>query len=86
MTSIHEVQQVITVNTPFGESQVLFIIDYGVHRNSIWVCSSFKDGRIRHFDTNQISITRNDTLDFNLKEKKEHGKGCKNKKSKRKIT
>jgi hypothetical protein len=69
MTSIHEVQQVITVNTPFGEAQVLFIIDYGIHRNTIWVCSSFEDGKIRHFDTNQITVTINHTLNFNMKDK-----------------
>lgn len=69
MTTIHEVQQILTVNTPFGEGQVLFIIDYGIHRNSIWVCSSFEDGKIRHFDTNQISVTINHTLNFNMKDK-----------------
>lgn len=69
MTTIHEVQQVITVNTPFGEAQVLFIIDYGIHRNTIWVCSSFEDGKIRHFDTNQITVTINHTLNFNMKDK-----------------
>ena len=69
MTVIHEVQQVLTVNTPFGEAQVLFLIDYGVHRNSIWDCTTFSDGKIRHFDTNQISVTINHTLDFNLKDK-----------------
>ena len=69
MTTIHEVQQVITVNTPFGEAQVLFIIDYGIHRNTIWVCSSFEDGKIRHFDTNQITVTINQTLNFNMKDK-----------------
>ena len=69
MTTIHEVQQVITVNTPFGEAQVLFIIDYGIHRNSIWVCATLSDGKIRHYDTNQISVTSNHTLGFNLEDK-----------------
>jgi hypothetical protein len=62
---IHEVKQILTVNTPFGEAQVLFIMDYGIHRNSIWICASFSDGKIRHFDTNQITITSNHTLNFN---------------------
>lgn len=62
---IHEVKQILTVNTPFGEAQVLFILDYGIHRNSIWICASFSDGKIRHFDTNQITITSNHTLNFN---------------------
>lgn len=65
MTTIHEVQQVLNCNTPFGKAQVLFLIDYGIHQNTIWVCASFKDGLIRHFDSNQISIENNLTLDFN---------------------
>jgi hypothetical protein len=65
MTAIHEVQQILTCNTPFGEAQALFIIDYGIHRNTIWVCANFDDGKIRHFDSSQISITSNHTLDFN---------------------
>lgn len=69
MTTIHEVQQLLTVNTPFGEAQVLFIIDYGIHRNSIWVCTSFSDGKIRHYDTNQITVTINHTLNFNMGDK-----------------
>ena len=69
MTSIHEIKQVLTVNTPFGEAQVLFLIDYGIHLNSIWVCSSLSDGKIRHFDTSQISIKRNETMNFNLENK-----------------
>ena len=69
MTTIHEVQQVITCNTPFGEAQVLFIMDYGIHRNTIWVCANFEDGVIRHFDSNQITITSNYTLDFNKSNK-----------------
>lgn len=69
MGTIYEVKQILTCNTPFGEAQVLFIIDYGMHRNSIWVCASFSDGKIRHFDTSQISITRNHTLGFNMEDK-----------------
>jgi len=69
MTTIHEVRQVITCNTPFGEAQVLFLMDYGIHRNTIWVCASFEDGVIRHFDSTQITITSNHTLDFNKSNK-----------------
>lgn len=69
MTAIHEVQQILTVNTPHGEAQVLFIIDYGIHRNSIWVCAALSDGKIRHYDTTHISITVNHTLNFNLEDK-----------------
>jgi hypothetical protein len=67
MTAIHEVQQILTVNTPYGLGQVLFIVDYGMHQNSIWICASFEDGKIRHFDTSQISISINHTFNFNMK-------------------
>lgn len=70
MATIHEIKQVLTVNTPFGEAQALFLIDYGIHKNTIWVCASFADGVVRHFDSSQISVTINYTLNFNLKEKK----------------
>ena len=52
-----------------GKLKKLGIIDYGIHRNTIWVCSSFEDGKIRHFDTNQITVTINHTLNFNMKDK-----------------
>jgi hypothetical protein len=66
MTTIHEIQQVMFINTPHGESQALFIIDYGVHQNTIWVAANKEDGKIRHYDSNQISLTINCTVDFNL--------------------
>jgi hypothetical protein len=66
MTAIYELKQILIVNTPFGEAQVLFIMDYGIHNNSIWVCASNSDGKIRHFDTNQITIKTNHTLNFNI--------------------
>ena len=65
MTTIHEIQQLIYINTPHGEAQALFIIDYGIHENTIWVSANKKDGKIRHYNTNQISITKNNTIDFN---------------------
>lgn len=70
MTAIHELQQVLIVDTEFGKAQVLFIMDYGVHLNTIWVCASSIDGKIRHFDSNQITITSNYTIDFNNSNKK----------------
>lgn len=66
MTEIHEIQQVLIVETEFGKAQALLIIDYGVHLNTIWVCAALSDGRVRHFDSNQITIPRNNTIDFNL--------------------
>jgi hypothetical protein len=54
------------VNTPFGEAQVLFLMDYGIHQNTIWICANLKDGKIRHFDSNQINIIVNHTIEMNV--------------------
>lgn len=68
MIAIHEIQQVLWVNTPHGVGQAMFLIDYGPHHNTIWVVSMKEDGSVRHYDSNHISIEKNHTLDFNLKQ------------------
>lgn len=69
MMAIHEIQQTIWVNTPHGLGQALFLIDYGIHQNTIWVVSLKNDGKINHYDSTQISVERNYTLNFNLTDK-----------------
>ena len=66
MTTIHEIQQVLIVQTEFGRAQALFIMDYGIHLNTIWICASLSDGKVRHFDSNQITIAKNNTIEFNI--------------------
>lgn len=67
--TIHEIQQVLIVSTEFGNAQALFIMDYGIHLNTIWICASLNDGKIRHFDSNQIEIIKNNTINFNIDKK-----------------
>ena len=52
--------------TPHGEGQALFLIDYGPHHNTIWVVSNKSDGSIKHYDSNDIKVTKNFTLKSNL--------------------
>jgi hypothetical protein len=66
LISIHEIQQVLWFNTPHGLGQALFLIDYGIHQNTIWVIANKSDGAVRHYDSNQISLEKNCTLDLNL--------------------
>ena len=66
---IHEIQQTLWVNTPHGLGQAMFILDYGIHHNTVWIVSLKLDGSIKHYDSNQISIERNYTLDMNLENK-----------------
>jgi hypothetical protein len=67
MTTIHEIQQAMYVETPHGEGMPLFLIDYGPHLNSIWVVANCEDGKIRHYDSSDINLTVNWTLHFNDK-------------------
>jgi hypothetical protein len=53
------------VHTPKGEGQALFIIDYGTHQNTIWVVCLKENGNILHFDSNQLTMTKNSTLEIN---------------------
>lgn len=65
MTAIHEMQQTIWVtNEKLGDGVIIAIIDYGVHHNSVLMVG-FESGEIKFLDTNQVKLTRNDTLGIN---------------------
>ena len=44
---IHEIQNTLWFNTPHGIGQALFIIDYGIHQNTIWVIALSGGGEIK---------------------------------------
>lgn len=67
MGTIHEVKQVLWVNTPHGEGQVLFLMDYGIHENLIFVVALTNTGEIKHYITDQITICPNYTIELNIK-------------------
>jgi hypothetical protein len=69
MVVIHEIQQVMYVETPHGDGQPLFLIDYGAHMNTVWVVANCADGKIRHYESNQIALTINHTLEINTSNK-----------------
>lgn len=63
---IHEIKQIMFVETPHGIAQVLFIIDYGIHENTIWITANKGNGIIKHYNSNQIKLIKNSTIDFNV--------------------
>ena len=65
MTTIHEFQSTLWVDTPHGEGIAILIIDYGIHQNTIWVVANKNDGRVRHYDSNDIQLSTNHTLNIN---------------------
>jgi hypothetical protein len=65
MTVIHEIQQVIWVDTPLGHGCALFLIDYGPHENTVWVVALQKTREVKHFNSNQVKVCYNHTFDIN---------------------
>jgi hypothetical protein len=66
---IHELKQVLWVETPMGVGQVLFLMDYGIHENSVWVVAIEKTREIKHYNSNQLKMVFNYTLSYEDKTK-----------------
>lgn len=62
---IHELQQILWVTTPHGDGIVLFLMDYGMQNNTVWVVALEADGAIKHYDSNQVNLCCNNTINFN---------------------
>ena len=60
-----EIKNILWVVTPHGRGQALFLIDYGVHENTIWVVAIENCGSIKHYNSNQIKMEFNNTLSYN---------------------
>ena len=65
MTTIHELQQIMWVTTPHGDGIVLFLMDYGPQENTIFVVALEKDGVIKHYNSNDVRLCKNDTFNIN---------------------
>lgn len=67
---IHEMNQVVWVtNETLGDGVIMAILDYGIMQNSVLMVG-FESGDIKFLDTNQVKLTRNDTLGINSKQPK----------------
>jgi hypothetical protein len=62
----------ILVETPLGQGQTIFIIDYGMHQNTCWVVALSDNGIVKHFDCNDIIVSANHTYHMNLKRNNNH--------------
>lgn len=52
----------IEVKTTLGTGWALFIIDYGLNINTIWVVRLDDTGIVKHLDANDIFVTENAML------------------------
>lgn len=76
--NIHEFNNTLWLeNEEFGLMQALLAIDYGINQNIILLCAIKKTGELKHFDTNQVRLSRNYTTglaDEKVKFPKQHPK------------
>lgn len=49
----------IEVMTPLGKGWCLFLIDYGININSIWVVRLDNKGAVKHVESNDIFVVAN---------------------------
>jgi hypothetical protein len=66
MSSILQLNPPISVNTPLGKGDAIFIIDYGIHQNTCWVVALLDNGIIKHFDSNDVALAPNYTYKVNV--------------------
>ena len=59
MTQIHRIEPPIWVETPLGEGDALFLIDYGPSLNTVWVVHLFESGSVTHIDSSEVRIMGN---------------------------
>lgn len=55
---IHELTNTIDVHTPLGVGEAMFLIDYGLNVNTIWIVR-LKGGVVKHFYSDDIRIYAN---------------------------
>jgi hypothetical protein len=65
MSLIYEVKQILWVTTPHGDGIVLFIMDYGPHENTIFVVALEENGMIKHYNSNDVRLCKNNTFNIN---------------------
>jgi hypothetical protein len=65
---ILQLNPTIDVNTPLGDGEALFLIDYGLNVNTVWVVR-FDGGEVKHFYSDDIRIYDNpmNGKGFNIK-------------------
>lgn len=62
MTTIHEVQQSIWLDTPLGVALVKFVVDRGPDSDLEWVTILQETGECMTFDNSEVKASKNYTL------------------------
>jgi hypothetical protein len=54
----------IPVETPHGEGMAIMVLDYGLQWNTMWVVVLRSDRSIKHYDSNDIKLSKNFTIGY----------------------
>ena len=77
---IYQLPNPIDVSTPLGDCTALFIIDYGIDTNTVWLCR-MSGGSVKHFLSDDIKVYGNPMYgngwDISGKPTNRWGKGAK---------
>jgi hypothetical protein len=60
----HQFSTPIPVVTPLGDGYAIYVRDGGTWENDIWCIALENGGRVRHFRSDQIKISKNGTFDI----------------------
>lgn len=64
MSIIHEIKQALWLSTPHGDGLALFIMDYGLHNDTIFAVALENGGAIKHYQASQVTICKNHTIEL----------------------
>ena len=59
MISIHEISNIINVDTPLGYGKCIAWIDYGSQTNTVWKVVLYDSGMVRNFYDDDIIVHPN---------------------------
>jgi hypothetical protein len=59
---IVRIEPTIDVDTPLGIGRAVFLIDYGLDTNTIWVVR-LSNGKVKHIESEDILILPNKMID-----------------------
>lgn len=59
---IHEIRQVIWLDTPKGQALAKFLVDRGVDSDNEWICIVNETGEIWSFDNSDVLVCKSYTL------------------------
>lgn len=63
---IHEFNNLIEVITPLGNGYMSLLLDYGPYNNSLIMVILKDTGEVKFFETNQIKVIKNHTLNISI--------------------